>query len=371
MSLSDFRNKVNARGDYWLFVFGIVLALIGLMMILSSSVVISFERFNTNYYYVIRQSIYFAVAIVFFLITSNINYRYWQTKAVALLIISLVFLLAVFIPGIGLHLSGAQRWISLGPILIQPSEIIKLTFVLYLAAWLESRRGYLHHLSEGLLPFAILLLIIVFLIIKQPDMGTVMIITLVAGVMFYLAEAPMAYIFGGLLVGFLLFMFLIRISPYRMERLTTYLNPSQDSLDSGYQISQSMLAIGSGGLWGLGFGNSMQKYLYLPQAHSDAIFAITVEELGFIRTVIILAIFVFLILRLFKILNQTHEPFARLVVGGVLSWIAFQTIINISAISGLVPLTGIPLPFISSGGSSLVMLFAGLGIVYNISKYHG
>ncbi|TSC92076.1 MAG: cell division protein FtsW, partial [Candidatus Berkelbacteria bacterium Licking1014_85] len=198
MSLSDFRNKVNARGDYWLFVFGIVLALIGLMMILSSSVVISFERFNTNYYYVIRQSIYFAVAIVFFLITSNINYRYWQTKAVALLIISLVFLLAVFIPGIGLHLSGAQRWISLGPILIQPSEIIKLTFVLYLAAWLESRRGYLHHLSEGLLPFAILLLIIVFLIIKQPDMGTVMIITLVAGVMFYLAEAPMAYIFGGL-----------------------------------------------------------------------------------------------------------------------------------------------------------------------------
>lgn len=361
--------RLNPRGDFWLFFLATALALIGLMMILSSSVVISFERFGSNYYYVARQSIWFLIGLVFFALCANIHYKFWQQKAFTLLVISLVALLLVFVPGIGLNLGGAHRWLSFGSIVIQPSEIIKLTFIIYLAAWLESKGKTLHNFQEGLLPFATVLLILIFLIIKQPDMGTVLIITAIAGIMFYLAEAPIQYILGGLVIGFLLFFLLIKVSPYRWERLKTYLEPESNTLGSGYQINQSMLAIGSGGLWGLGFGNSKQKYLYLPQAQSDAIFAIMVEELGFIRISVVLAIFLLLILRLLKVLKNTSDPFARLLAGGAIAWIAFQTILNIFAITGLIPLTGIPLPFISSGGSSLVMLFSAVGIVYNISKY--
>ncbi|PIZ28066.1 stage V sporulation protein E, partial [Candidatus Berkelbacteria bacterium CG_4_10_14_0_8_um_filter_35_9_33_8] len=191
-----------------------------------------------------------------------------------------------------------------------------------------------------------------------------------AGMIFYISEASMKYILSALFIGFMIFFLLIKISPYRMERLTTYLNPESDILGSGYQINQSILAIGSGGLWGLGFGNSKQKYLYLPQPHSDAIFAIMVEELGFIRVVGVLLLFLVFILHLVKICLTVDDPFARFMVSGFTAWVAFQTLINVAAIVGLVPLTGIPLPFISAGGSSLVMLFVGLAIVYNISKYN-
>lgn len=368
--LNKYRNQFGRRGDFWIFILALSLALIGLMMILSSSVVISYERFNNNYYYVTQQIYWLILAVVLFIFISNINYKFWQKNAFTFFVISIILLLMIYIKGMGVHLSGAQRWLQIGPLSIQPSEIVKLSFIIYISAWLDSKSRLIHNFNEGIMPLAITLLFVIYLIIKQPDMGTVLVISVIAGIVFYISEASMKYIISALMIGFLIFFILIKISPYRLERLETYLKPDNDTLGSGYQINQSLLAIGSGGLWGLGFGNSKQKYLYLPQPHSDAIFAIMVEELGFIRTSGVLLIFLILILRLTKICLIIDDPFARFFVSGVTAWIAFQTLINISAIVGLVPLTGIPLPFISAGGSSLVMLFAGLGIVYNISKYN-
>lgn len=368
--LNKYRNQFGRKGDIWIFILALSLALIGLMMILSSSVVISYERFNNNYFYVTQQIYWLILAVILFVIISNINYKFWQKNAFTFFVISIIFLLMIYIKGMGVHLSGAQRWLQIGPISIQPSEIVKLSFIIYISAWLDSKSRLIHNFNEGIMPLAITLLFVIYLIIKQPDMGTVLVISVITGIVFYISEASMKYIISALLIGFLIFFMLIKISPYRLERLETYLKPDGDTLGSGYQINQSLLAIGSGGLWGLGFGNSKQKYLYLPQPHSDAIFAIMVEELGFIRSACVLLLFLILILRLVKICLNIDDPFARFLVSGVTAWIAFQTLINVSAIVGLVPLTGIPLPFISAGGSSLVMLFAGLGIVYNISKYN-
>ncbi|KKP88889.1 MAG: Stage V sporulation protein E [Berkelbacteria bacterium GW2011_GWA2_35_9] len=368
--LNKYRNRLGRKGDFWIFILAMGLALIGLMMILSSSVVISYERFNNNYYYVTQQIYWLFLAVILFIVVSNLNYKFWQKNAFMIFMISIVLLLLVYVKGLGVHLSGAQRWLQLGPISIQPSEIVKLTFIIYISAWLDSKSKLIHNFSEGILPLALTLLFVIFLIIKQPDMGTVLVISVIAGIIFYISEASIKYIISALFIGFMIFFLLIKISPYRMERLITYLNPESDTLGSGYQINQSLLAIGSGGLWGLGFGNSKQKYLYLPQPHSDAIFAIMVEELGFVRVVGVLLLFLILILRLVKICLTVDDPFARFMITGFTAWVAFQTLVNVAAIVGLVPLTGIPLPFISAGGSSLVMLFVGLAIVNNISKYN-
>ncbi|MFY9484183.1 MAG: putative lipid II flippase FtsW [Patescibacteria group bacterium] len=366
--LGRYRQAFYPRFDYWLLFVVTALTLFGILMISSSSVVISFERFGTNWYYLTRQAIAVVVGMLALAISANIDYRFWRKIASPLMGISIVLLVLVFIPGIGLKLSGASRWINLGPVLLQPSELVKLTFVIYLAAWLERRGEAIRNVESGLFPFSLLLLLLVGLIVKQPDLGTVIVISLIAASMFWAAGARTIHLLGGGLSALALFFVLIRFSSYRWQRFLTFLNPSADLLGSGYQFNQTILAIGSGGLLGLGFGNSRQKYLYLPQAHTDAIFAVIVEELGFLRTIPLLAALIFVALRGLRIARKAPDDFGKLLAVGIASWVAGQSFVNIAANLGIVPLTGIPLPFVSYGGSALVTLLIGVGILLNISK---
>ncbi|MBI3261412.1 putative lipid II flippase FtsW [Candidatus Berkelbacteria bacterium] len=366
--LGRYRQAFYPRIDYWLLFVVTALTLFGLLMISSSSVVISFERFGTNWYYLSRQAIAVVLGMVALAISVNIDYRFWRRIASPFMAISVILLILVFVPGIGLKLSGASRWINLGPVLLQPSEIVKLSFVIYLATWLERRGEAIKHVESGLFPFSLLLIVLIGLIVKQPDLGTVIVISLIAASMFWAAGARTIHLLGAGVSALALFFVLIRFSSYRWQRFLTFLNPSTDLLGSGYQFNQTILAIGSGGLFGLGFGNSRQKYLYLPQAHTDAIFAVIVEELGFLRTIPLLAALVFVALRGLRIARKAPDDFGKLLAVGIASWVAGQSFVNIAANLGIVPLTGVPLPFVSYGGSALVMLLIAIGILLNISK---
>lgn len=359
----------RAKIDTGLFLLFFGLSLFGLLMISSASVVISFEHFGSNYTYFFRQLRSFLIGMVILIIFSRIDYRFWRRIALISLLITIILLILVFIPGIGKELGGAHRWIHLGSLFFQPSEIAKLSLILYLAAWFEKRGEGIRDFSSGFLPFIILVGAISFLIIAQPDMGTMFIIAIVAIIMSFVAGATLGHL--GLTVTFaaILFLILIKSAPYRMIRFLTFLKPGAEILGAGYHINQALLAIGSGGLFGLGFGQSKQKYLYLPQAHSDSIFAIIAEELGFLRASVVVIAFLYLGWKGFKIARDAPCNFSRFLAAGITSWIVFQAFVNLGAMLGMLPLTGVPLPFISYGGSSLITLLAAAGILLNISKH--
>lgn len=369
MSLSRFRQAERRHGDYWLLFIALLLSLIGLAMISSASVVISYDRYGYNTYFLTKQAISLGLGIILMIIFSAIPYKFWEKYATQILILGLILLTLVFIPGLGQTIGGATRWIQIGPFSLQPSEIIKLLYFIYLAAWLASKKEQIRHISTGVLPFLIILGLLIFLIMKQPNLSTVLVITSTAAMMFFIAGASLTHLVMGGSLGIIFFLGLIKSASYRMSRLTTFFNPLSDPLGAGYQITQSFIAIGSGGLWGLGFGQSRQKYLYLPQPHIDSIFAIICEELGWLRAMAIIILMAVLIYKIFSLALSLRDPFARILSAGIGFWIAFQTFVNIGATSGLLPLTGIPLPFISYGGSSLIALMAGIGLLYNISKF--
>lgn len=371
MALDRFRSN-KASPDYTYLTLAGILILFGLVMISSSSVVISFERFNHNYGYVSKQITALLIGLTACGIVGAVHYTRWNKYATPLFLLSLFLLVLVFIPGLGKVAKGAARWIELGSFQLQPSEILKLAIVLYLALWLERRRNTIQTFTKGFFPFIFLLLPVVIVLIAQRDMGTLLVILGTAGVMFYIAGATLTQISAGAIGGVALILLLIIIAPYRAQRLSTFLNPQADKLGAGYHINQSSIAIGSGGLWGRGFGKSLQKYLYLPEPHTDSIFAITVEELGFFRSLLILGLIALLAQRGYLIAARSPDIFSQLIVCGVTTNFLLQAIINIGAIMGVLPLTGVPLPFISYGGTSLIMSLVGVGIVMNISRFrHG
>lgn len=369
MSLNKYREKSRQRGDLWIIFLVILLSLIGLAMISSASVVVSYDRYSYNTYYLTKQAVSFGLGAMLMIFCTAIDYKYWSKISVSLLVIGIALLAIVIMPGFGQKIAGAQRWIEIGPFTLQPSEVIKLIYIIYAATWLSSKKEQIRNLFSGLLPFAIVLGIIGFLIISQPDLSTLLVIIATAASMVIVAGATFSHLAlaGSLLV--VMVISLIQGAGYRLQRILTFFNPSVDPLGAGYQINQALITIGSGGWWGLGFGQSRQKYLYLPQPYIDTIFAVIVEELGFIRASLIIVLLLILIYKIFTIALNSKEPFGRLLASGVGFWIAFQTFVNIGAVTGLLPLTGIPLPFISYGGSSLIMLMASVGIVYNVSKY--
>lgn len=343
----------------------------GLLMLSSASAVVSFQKFNSAYYYISHQILFgFLPGLGLYLLCSLTPYRVWQKYASLFLAVSVVLLIAVFFPGIGYEYGGARRWLHAGPYLFQPSEFVKLTFLLYLATWL-SKKGEkaVRDFSYGFLPFLFVLGIIALLVIAQPDMGTMGIIVLIGFTMFFAGGAKfshMALAAGGAAFAFVV---LIQSAAYRFQRFTTFLHPELDPQGIGYHINQALLAVGSGGLFGRGFGHSRQKFAYLPEVTGDSIFAIIAEELGFILSIILIGLIVFLVLRGFAIARGAPDMFGRLVCVGVMSWIAFQSFINIGAMLSVLPLTGIPLPFISYGGSSMIILMGAAGIVANISRH--
>lgn len=353
-----------------LVVFGLIL--FGIIMISSASVVHSYQLFGNSYHFLQSQLTSLVIGLIAFIIIQAIPYQLWRKLALPAIIITIVLLIIPafpeFFPGLAYGALGAHRWIHVGSMTIQPSEIAKLALIIYFAAWLEKKGNTVRDFVGGFVPFAVLIGIISILIMKQPDMGTMFVIAASTTVTFFISGASIMHMILGVFAAGGMGWFLIQSASYRMARLTVFLNPEAQAQGMGYQINQALLAIGSGGLFGLGFGNSRQKYSYLPQVADDSIFAVIVEELGFLRAGLILVLFGLLAWRGLKIARNAPDIFGRLLATGITSWLVIQALINISAIVGLIPLTGITLPFISNGGSSLVICLIGVGILFNISR---
>ena len=359
----------KSRPDILLAIVIFLMSLFGIVMISSSSIVVAQEQHGSNYYYVGHQLISLVIGLILMIVTYFIDYRYWKKISLTLFLLTLVLLIGVFIPGIGREYGGAHRWIGLGNNVFQPSELVKVTFIIYLASWLERKGKDVSHLVFGFIPFAILMIILGFLIMSEPDLGTLSVIIITAVVTFYVAGARYTHLAIGGVSLLVLLGILIKIAPYRMQRFLVFLNPTEQTTGAAYHINQALIAIGSGGWWGLGFGNSKQKQLYLPQASSDSIFAIIAEELGYLRSTLILGVYVFIAYRGYKIVRFAPDNFSKYLATGITTWIVAQAFINIAAMLGVIPLTGVPLPFISYGGSSIIVTLMAVGILLNISKY--
>ena len=302
-------------------------------------------------------------------VMSNIYYRNWRKYAVYIFALALLATLAVFIPGLGMTHAGATRWLDLGITTVQPSEFLKIGFVIYLATWLSGMHGKVDTWRYGLVPFGIITGMVGFVMLLLPDTDTFMIMAMAGMAMFIVSGARWRDI-GLIALGAIILLVMLAISrPYFLERLTTFLDPDADPLGSGYQIQQSLIAVGSGGISGRGYGQSIQKFEYLPEPIGDSIFAVYAEEFGFLGAFMLIASFVFLTMRGYRIAAQAKDIFGTLLVVGFMSILAGQAFLNIGAMVGVAPLSGLPLPFISHGGTALLSTLAALGIVLNVSKY--
>ncbi|MBI5254301.1 putative lipid II flippase FtsW [Candidatus Falkowbacteria bacterium] len=362
--------QIKSGIDFWLIASFALLLLVGIFTLASAGTAIGFQTFGDSFYF-LKHQLFFGLlpGIVICIALSLINYRVWQKISPFFLFISIGLLILVFIPGLGMTLNNAKSWVDIGPIHFQPAEIVKLLFILYLSGWLARQSdAKIKSFSYGFLPFILLIGIVSALIIAQPDVGTLSIILFASCAIYFTAGANLKHI--ALLSGFgvALFFILVKLAPYRAERLITFLHPELDPQGIGYHINQAFLAIGSGGFFGLGIGNSRQKFQYLPEATGDSIFAIFAEEMGFFCCFILLALFIFLALRIYRLIQRTDNQFAKLTGTGILSWFLFQTFYNIAAMTGLLPMTGVPLLFISYGGTAMMTAMAAMGILINISR---
>ncbi len=361
--------KKNLPHDYILLTIVGILILFGILMIATISAPLSLERFGNTWYYLFHQILLgllpaILLGILFFKLPLSSLKKY----AVVLLFLNLIALILVFVPKIGLSIGGAHRWISLGPISFQPSEFLKISFLIYLAAWLSQKRSK----NQTLVAFLIILTILTCLLIKQPDMGTLMVIALTSASIYFITPSSFWHKISVIFAGIGGTILLIIIAPYRIERLMSFFHPEFNPLKEGYQIHQSLISIGSGKIFGIGgpfgLGMSQQKFGFLPHSMSDSIFAIIGEEMGFIGCIAILALFLALAWRGLKIAKESPDNFSYLLALGITIWITLQAFFNMGAMTGLLPLTGIPLPFISYGGSHIIVELIGIGILLNISK---
>lgn len=348
----------------------IALLIFGLIMLTSASSALGQYEHKDSFYYLKHQlfngMILGAIAFIFM---SVVDYRVWKKNAFILLVISMVLLLLVFTP-LGASALGASRWIDIGGFNFQPSEMVKLTFLLYLAAWFERKGRHIEDATYGFLPFMVLLGALVLIIAgAQNDLGTMTVIAAIAITMYFVAGAQLKHLAAMAGMGIAAVGGLILIAPYRIARITTFLHlTSADKQGEAYHIIQALIAVGSGGLFGVGLGHSLQKYSYVPEVATDSIFAIISEELGFFFSFGLLIVYLLLLWRMLRIARNAPDLFGKYVVLGVAVWIGFQAFVNIGAMLSIWPLTGIPLPFISFGSTSLIMLLAACGLVYNISR---
>lgn len=361
---------MKKSADYVFLTYFIILLVFGLLMLSSAGVAVGLERFDDPYFFIKRQLLFGVLpGIILFLIIAKIDYHFWKKLALPIFVVSVVGLLLAFIPGIGTtHNTNAHSWISFFGYSFQPAEAAKLGLIIYAAGFLSTMGDKLKDLKEGFLVALGVGMIPVLLVALQPDIGTTAILFGILILLLFFAEADIKHLLVLILVALLGFGIMIMAAPYRAERFTTFLHPELDPQGQGYHINQAFLAIGSGGWLGLGLGHSRQKFQYLPEVHADSIFAITAEEMGFVMTLAVLSLFVLILLRGLSIARHAPDDFGKLLVAGILSWFMIQTLLNIGAIVGLLPLTGVPLPFISHGGSALIIAMAGLGMIINVSK---
>ena len=346
-----------------------ILIVFGLAVLSSAGIVDAQKKFGSSYYYFYHQLVFgLGPGVLLAYVLSRIDFKVWRKLSLLILFAALALMTLVFVPHFGFGAKGATRWVTLGGIVFQPAEILKLSLIIYFAAWFGARTERVKHGAYAIAPFVIILVFVGGLLAKQPDIGTLIVVSIIAIGMYFVAGFSIKQIFGVLGVGLLALVLLIAIEPYRFDRIKAYLDPQADSKGISYQVNQAMIGIGSGGIFGVGFGHSTQKFGFLPEPVGDSIFAIVVEELGLIGGLVTVGLFVALSFTLTQIASATTDPFGRLFVSGINIWIMAQAFLNICAISGLAPLTGVPLPFISYGGTALIALLAGLGIVFNVAR---
>ncbi len=347
----------------------LIILIFGLIMLFSASGVVGFSRFGDSSFFIKRQLKSLFIGLILFCIAYKIDYHLWQKWSLFLLAGSLFLLVLVLIPGIGVSGQGAQRWLNFGFASFQPTEFAKLSLIIYISAWLSERKSdTIKDFKQGLVPFFILMSLFAFLILQQPDFGTLIIITIISGALFFVGGADIKHVLYLCVFGIISVWVIIKAAPYRLARFTAFLNPTSDPSGTGYHIIQALIAIGSGGIFGLGLGGSRQKYFFLPEVTGDSLFAIIAEELGFFASISIIILFLLFLIKGISISTKSPDNFGKLVAFGISIWIVSQAFMNIGAMLGILPLTGLPLPLMSYGGTSLMATLSALGILFNISK---
>ena len=362
--------KLEARRpDYLLLASTIALLVLGTMMVYSASFVVAHNEFNDDTYFLVRQLLWIGAGGLGLFVAARIDYRRWRTLSLPIMFVCIGMLVLVLVPGIGTSSYGAVRWIKLGPLQIQPSEIAKLAMTLYLADWLARRGRIVAEFFHGLLPFAIIVAILAALVAVQPDLGTTAIILLTAGCLFFVGGAHLLHIVAvgvaGVAAGAAT---LAHLSGYQLDRVRAFLDPWSDIQGFGWHTAQGLIALGSGGVFGSGLGNGFQKFYWVPNAHTDAIFAIIGEELGFVGCAGVLGLFAVLAWRGFLIAWRAPDTFARLFATGLTCMLTVQTLVNIAVVTNSLPYTGVTLPLVSFGGSSTVISLIAIGLLLNISR---
>lgn len=360
---------MNKKFDLTLMITIIITSLYGIIMIFSASSIWAEYKFNFKFHYVIMQSIFFMIGVILMIFVSKVHYRYYLKKANIILLTCFILLILVLVPGIGTVRNGSRSWFGIGGLGIQPSEFMKLALIIFTSKYIYNNPKDMKKVTKGAFPILLVTLISFGLIMLQPDFGTGTILVMTIVAMLFISGVNFSFFIKIGLVGMILVVLLILKAPYRVNRIVSFLNPWNDPLGTGFQSIQSLFAIGPGGLFGLGFGNSIQKHFYLPEPQTDFIFSIISEELGILGIITVSILFLTIILKGVKISIKAPDNFAKFLSFGIIFQLAFQTLLNLSVVVGLVPVTGVTLPFFSYGGSSLIITLIEMGMILNISRY--
>ncbi|MFD0677618.1 MULTISPECIES: putative lipid II flippase FtsW [unclassified Paenibacillus] len=359
-------NGKRGQLDFLLLIVTVLLVGFGLVMIFSASSPLAIYKYNIPSYYVYKQSLFAIIGLASMFLFIGIPYPFWQKTAPYLLLISLLLLILVLI--VGTSVNGARRWFMVSGLTLQPAEFTKLSIIIYLSALISKKGDKTRLFKRGLLPILIVVGLIFLLIMLQPDFGTVLILLFIVGTIILIGGFNWRHLFMLGLGLVPLFIYLAVSKSYRLKRITSYMNPFDNPSDSGYQLVQSLYALGHGGLTGAGLGGSVQKFLYLPEAHTDFIFAVIGEEWGFVGCGLFILVFILFIWRGCLAAVRCHELFGVLLAMGIVAMISIQALLNLGAVTGSLPITGVPLPFISYGGSSLILCMASTGMLLSISR---
>jgi cell division protein FtsW len=365
------------KPDYMLLATVGAMVSIGLVMVYSASFVEAFTLYENQYYYLLRQIVGATIGTAGLLVAQRLHYSFWRTYSVQLIagVIVLLFLVLV-LPTSITQVNGSRSWLRIGEggvfglISVQPTELAKLAIIIYFADWLSRRSEKLGNVTYGLIPFAVMLGLVCGLVMLEPDLGTTVVLIVIAGVVYFAAGANIWHVLGAAGLGGVAFWLLINVMGFRENlRIKAFLDPWAYYNGPGFQPIHALYALGSGGIFGAGLGQGRQKFQWLPQAHTDTIFAIVGEELGLIGTLAVVAAFALIAYRGYKIAGRAPNPFAALVAVGITTWICFQGLINIAVTTSLIPFTGLTLPFLSYGSSSLITCMVAVGILLNISRH--
>ncbi|MFD2212955.1 MULTISPECIES: stage V sporulation protein E [Metabacillus] len=355
--------------DFILVILTLLLLTIGLIMVYSASAVWATYKFDDSFFFAKRQLLFAGVGVIAMFFIMNVDYWTWRTWSKMLIIICFFLLIAVLIPGIGMERNGSRSWIGVGAFSIQPSEFMKLAMIAFLAKFLSENQKKITSFKKGLVPSLGLVFTAFGIIMLQPDLGTGTVMVGTCIVMIFVSGARVVHFAWLGLLGVAGFVALVLSAPYRIKRITSFLDPWEDPLGSGFQIIQSLYAIGPGGLFGQGLGQSRQKFFYLPEPQTDFIFAILAEELGFIGGSLVILLFGLLLWRGVRIALGAPDLYGSFLAIGIITMVAIQVMINIGVVTGLMPVTGITLPFLSYGGSSLTLMLMAMGVLLNVSRY--